>query len=31
LFSINITIDIHYLSFLVDQEWRFVSEHLPPS
>jgi hypothetical protein len=31
LFSINVALDIHNLSFLVDEEWRFISEHLPPS
>jgi hypothetical protein len=31
VFSINISLDIKYLSVLINHEWRTPSEHLPPS
>jgi len=31
VFSINIALDMHYLSFLIGNIDTFVSEHLPPS
>jgi len=31
VFSINIALDMHYLSFFIGNIDTFVSEHLPPS